>query len=48
MEYCNSLKLLQVQLTVLRILYEEVKRLSGKNIFIQLQENVISLIVPAV
>jgi hypothetical protein len=47
MEYCISLKLLQIQLIVVHILHEGLKRLSGKNIFIQLQEDIISLIVSA-
>jgi hypothetical protein len=33
MGYCISLKLLQIQLIVLYILHEEVKRLSGKKYF---------------
>jgi hypothetical protein len=49
MGYCISLKLLQIQLIVLHILHEEVKKGSvGKNIFIRLQENIISLIVSTV
>jgi hypothetical protein len=48
MEYCISLKHLQIQLIVLHILYEGVKRLYEKNIIIRLQENIISVIVSAV
>jgi hypothetical protein len=48
MGYGISLKLLQKQFIVLYILHEEIEGSVGKNIFIRLQENIISLIVSAV